>query len=298
MHTSEKVFCPVCHSDKVIEKTRIIDHSISQEEFTLSQCPDCSFLCTTHVPSEADAGRYYQSEDYVSHSNTSTGLIFRLYHIVRNIMLGRKYNLLNRLGAKASLLDVGCGTGYFLDFAKTKGYSVQGIEIDDAARQYGIDHFGIQVTKPETLFNGTMGNNTFGYITLWHVLEHLYDPNKYFHQFRSLLDEKGYLIIAVPNHDCYEAKYYKTFWAAYDVPRHLWHFTPKTLEKIANANGFVLASKHLMPFDPFYNAMLSEKYKKSNLGFIKGMWFGGISLLKGMWNVDKASSIIYVLKKR
>nr|HMU04853.1 class I SAM-dependent methyltransferase [Saprospiraceae bacterium] len=137
----------------------------------------------------------------------------------------------------------------------------------------------------------------FGYITLWHVLEHLYDPNAYLQKFHSLLDHNGYLIIAVPNHACFEAKYYGTYWAAYDVPRHLWHFTPETLEKIAVRNNFKLIEKKMMPFDPFYNSLLSEKYKNSTLGLLQGFTIGFVSYLKGLINVNKSSSVIYVLKK-
>lgn len=288
--------CQVCNSSAIQAVTQIKDHSITKETFELHKCMECGFLFTQHAPEESESGRYYQSEDYISHSNTSKGLVSRLYHVVRDIMLGRKYKLVNSLGSNKNLLDVGSGTGYFLNFMKQKGYATFGIEIDEKAREFSKKQFGLDVNTPEYLKNGGI-TQKFGYITLWHVLEHLYDPNAYLKTFHSLLEHNGHLIIAVPNHACFEAKYYGTYWAAYDVPRHLWHFTPETLEKIAVKNNFKLVEKKMMPFDPFYNSLLSEKYKNSTLGLVQGFMIGFVSFLKGLINVNKSSSVIYVLKK-
>lgn len=288
--------CQVCQSSAIQAVTQIKDHSITKETFELHKCTECGFLFTQNAPEESESGRYYQSEDYISHSNTSKGLVSRLYHIVRDIMLGRKFGLVNSLGSTKNLLDVGSGTGYFLNFMKQKGYATFGIEIDEKAREFSKKQFGLDVNTPEYLKNGGI-NQKFGYITLWHVLEHLYDPNVYLQTFYNLLEDDGHLIIAVPNHACFEAKYYGTYWAAYDVPRHLWHFTPETLEKIATKNHFKLITKKMMPFDPFYNSLLSEKYKNSNLGMLQGFVIGFVSYLKGLMDVNKSSSVIYVLKK-
>ena len=288
--------CQVCGSSSLAPVLEVKDHSITKEKFELHKCVDCGFLFTQNPPAESDSGRYYQREDYISHSNTSKGLVSMMYHKVRDIMLGRKFNLLEALGTEKSLLDIGSGTGYFLNYMKQKGYLTSGIEIDDKAREFSIKQFGLDVNTPDHLKSGDI-KQKFGYITLWHVLEHLYEPNTYLQTFHQMLDDNGYLIIAVPNHDCFEAKYYGSFWAAYDVPRHLWHFTPETLEKIANKNQFTLVDKKMMPFDPFYNAMLSEKYKRSILGLLQGFVIGFISFIKGYFNLKKSSSVIYVLKK-
>ncbi|MBC7884009.1 MAG: class I SAM-dependent methyltransferase [Saprospiraceae bacterium] len=274
----------------------IKDHSISGEYFHLNTCQTCGFVFTQGAPDELTCGRYYQSEDYISHSNTAKGVIFKLYHLVRNIMLAKKYQLIHDLNAPKRLLDVGSGTGYFLDYMNSRGYRVEGIEVDDKARSFSKEHFGVDVHSPDYLKEVDMSQK-FGYITLWHVLEHLYEPNDYFHIFHSILSDDGYLVIAVPNKSSFDATYYGTYWAAYDVPRHLWHFTPETLEKLALNNHFKLLKKKSMPFDPFYNAILSEKYKGSSLGFLRGMVIGFISFIKGMLNVNKSSSLIYVFIK-
>ena len=294
IHTNH---CTACLSSDTNFYLNIKDHSISGEDFIINECNNCGFRFTSNPPEEIACGKYYQSENYISHSDTKTGLISKVYHWVRNVMLGRKYHLLQSLDANRNLLDVGSGTGYFPDFMQKKGYNVIGIEVDDTARNYSISKFGLNVLSPNQLKNKEL-KSTFGFITLWHVLEHLYNPDEYMSLFSELLDANGYLIIAVPNHQSHDAKTYKDFWAAYDVPRHLWHFSPKSLEVFAERNGFKLIKKELMPFDPFYNSLLSEKYKAGILQFISGLFTGLIALIKGYLNVDHASSIIYILQKK
>lgn len=289
--------CSACLSEDVTKIMDVKDHSISGESFSLAQCNKCGFRFTEDPPSEADCGPYYQSEDYVSHSDTSEGFIFKVYHWVRNVMLGRKYALLKSLSAAKTLLDVGSGTGYFPDFMQKKGYKVTGIEVDDKARNYSKDKFGLTVYSPTYLKENKL-EGTFGYITLWHVLEHLYRPDEYMQLFHKYLDPNGYLIIAVPNHLSHDAKVYQGYWAAYDVPRHLWHFHPGALHELAERNGFKIIKKESMPFDPFYNAMLSEKYQGKSLGLLRGGWTGLIALFKGWSDINQASSVIYVMTKK
>lgn len=289
--------CNICHSDDVRIVYSLKDFSVSSEYFDLAGCKSCGFRFTMDPPSEDSCGKYYKSQDYISHSDTSKGLIFSLYHFVRKIMLGKKSKFIKNLGASKSLLDFGSGTGYFLNFMKQEGYHVAGIELDEEARLYGNTTFGLNVQSPDYIKNGQISEK-FGYITLWHVLEHLYTPDQYLRIFHHLLDEDGYLVIAVPNFQSFDANYYKSFWAAYDVPRHLWHFNPSTLKLMADRSGFVLISKKLMPFDSFYNSMLSEKYKGNFLGLLRAGFIGFIALIKGIIDVNEASSIIYVFKKK
>jgi 2-polyprenyl-3-methyl-5-hydroxy-6-metoxy-1,4-benzoquinol methylase len=289
--------CTACLSPNVKKYTTIKDHSISGESFEISECQDCGFRYTANPPAEADCGRYYQSEDYISHSDTKKGIIATLYHKVRDIMLERKYQLISKKSHGKSLLDVGSGTGYFPAYMKDKGYHCEGIEVDDKARIYSRSKFGLTVHKPQALFDDTI-NRSFDVITLWHVLEHLYSPDRYMQRFSQLLTDDGVLIIALPNHDSFDQSQYKTFWAAYDVPRHLWHFHPKSFLGFAERNGFRVASMHDMPFDPFYNALLSEKYQGHRFGLVRGAWTGLKALIQGKSNVKKASSIIYVLTKK
>jgi 2-polyprenyl-3-methyl-5-hydroxy-6-metoxy-1,4-benzoquinol methylase len=290
--------CPVCKSEMIHPVMPIKDHSISGEIFELYQCGQCHFKFLQNPPDETEAGRYYQSEDYVSHSDTRKGLINRLYHFGRQFMLKQKRKMVRKVARNGRLLDIGTGTGYFLSFMKNSGFEVTGIEVDEGARKFAKDHFGLNIKKPEALLHGDL-EGRFNIITLWHVLEHIYDLDAYMKKISESLAENGTLIIAVPNCDSFDAKYYKDYWAAYDVPRHLWHFTPETMKRFAKNNNFKVEALKGMPLDPFYIAMLSEKYKTNNkfLMLFRAGIIGGWSFLTALANNKKSSSVIYFLKK-
>jgi 2-polyprenyl-3-methyl-5-hydroxy-6-metoxy-1,4-benzoquinol methylase len=272
------------------------DHSITGETFELWRCAGCDFLFTQDPPAPEDAGRYYQGEEYISHSDSQEGLVNKLYHQARDFMLGRKYALVNKVAKGKRLLDYGTGTGYFTDFMVRKGYEAQGIEIDENARKYGKEKFGITVNAPEALFD-ELTPDAFDVISLWHVLEHLYDPDKYLNRFAELLSENGKLIIAVPNHKSTDAASYGADWAAYDVPRHLWHFSPATMRKMVKKAGFrVIATRH-MPLDPFYVSIMSQRYHNGG-GIIGGGLKGLNSFVASTLNTERGSSVIYVCEKR
>lgn len=288
--------CIVCGNENLPTALELKDYSISKEDFSLAKCSNCQFVFTQDIPDETSIGPYYQSEAYISHSNTKKGLINSLYHIVRNWMLMSKRTLISRLSPNKRILDVGSGTGYFLDFMKKSDYEVLGVEVDEAARTFAADNFGLTIHSPSKLLSNGI-EEKFGAITMWHVLEHVHDPDAYFQAYQNLLSENGILAIAVPNCDSYDAAHYKKHWAAYDVPRHLWHFTPPTIKKLAAKNGFDLIEKKRLPYDAFYCSLLSEKYKGNSLYFISGFLHGGISWLKSIFDIDKTSSLVYVFKK-
>ena len=290
--------CPVCESTNINEFIKSNDFSTSHEDYTIYKCNDCSFAFTQDVPDEDSIGVYYKSEDYVSHSDTKKGLFFKLYHTVRNYMLKSKQKTVEKISAKKSgnLLDIGTGTGYFINQMKTGGWSVTGIEQDADARNFGKSHFGLDVFDKDKLFE--FNENTFDVITMWHVLEHIHRYDEYLTQIKKILKPDGKLIIAVPNYTSKDAKHYKEYWAAYDLPIHLWHFSPQSIKILLDKYNFNLIKKKGMPFDSFYVSILSEKYKKSLLGLIKGMFFGGISLMSAWGNVDNYSSIIYMFDNK
>lgn len=274
---------------------QVKDHSITGETFPLWRCAACDFLFTQDAPTPENAGHYYQGEEYISHSDNQEGLVNKLYHQARDFMLGRKYALVNRVAKGKRLLDYGTGTGYFTDYMVRQGYAARGIEIDEGARNYGREKFGITVDAPEALFN-ELPENSFDAITLWHVLEHLYDPGKYLARFNALLAEHGKLIIAVPNHKSLDAANYGADWAAYDVPRHLWHFSPATMRKMVGQAGFrVVATQH-MPLDPFYVSIMSQRYQNGG-GILGGGWKGFRSFVASTADAERGSSVIYVCEK-
>ena len=289
--------CPVCDKKSFSPFLTCTDFFVSGEKFGIKECSTCGFKITENIEDEENIGHYYQSEEYISHSNTAKGLVNSVYHAVRKYMLGRKRRLVEKATGirKGDILDVGTGTGFFLNEMKENCWLVTGTEKSSDARDFSKKEFDLDNLPSEKLFE--MKINSFDVITLWHVLEHIHLLNDNMETFHRLLKEKGKLIIAVPNHESFDAKHYREFWAAYDVPRHIWHFAPKQMEMVGEKHGFKLVSLHTMPFDSFYVAMLSEKYKKSKLALIKGIFYGKLSWLNSIFNSEKCSSVIYVFDK-
>ena len=230
--------CPLCNSDKISLQFICTDHFISKETFQVYKCGECGFEFTQDYPEENDIGKYYESEEYISHSNTSKGISNKLYRIARNIMLHRKLDITRGASGldTGRLIDIGSGTGYFADTMKRAGWDVTGIEINDRARNFSKSMFGLDVSGPDDI--SAMESGSVDCITLWHVLEHFHDPNKFAREVLRLLKPDGVCIIALPNSSSYDAKNYGKFWAAYDVPRHLWHFNPSTFSRFAEKTGF------------------------------------------------------------
>ncbi|MBW6534278.1 MAG: class I SAM-dependent methyltransferase [Mariniphaga sp.] len=289
--------CPVCGSKKLKSFITCTDFFVSGEQFEIMECNICGFKFTANAEDEENIGKYYQSEEYISHSNTSKGLVNVVYHNVRNYMLGCKRRLVEKVtGAKTGhILDVGAGTGFFLNEMKTHGWQGSGTEKSADARAFAQKEFGLEMDGPGQLY--PFEKESFDAITLWHVLEHIHQLNENLEAFVRLLKPGGKLIIALPNHTSYDARHYKQYWAAWDVPRHLWHFAPKQVKLLAKRHGLRLTSLHPMPFDSFYVSILSEKYKKSKLALFKGLMHGKISWLNSLVNKSKCSSVIYVFGK-
>lgn len=290
--------CPLCGGKHLEHAITCTDHYASGEQFSLYRCEDCGFIFTQDAPVEAEIGRYYETPDYISHSDTHKGLMNRVYHRVRKYMLSRKAKLIKRTSglSKGSLLDIGTGTGYFSNEMKERGWRVKAIEKNARARAFAKEHFELEVDAEDALAG--YADDSFDVITLWHVMEHLEPLNKTWEKLARLLKERGVLIVAVPNPNSYDAGKYKEWWAAYDVPRHLWHFTPSAMQQFGVKHGFKLAEQHPMPFDAFYVSMLTEKYKGSRLAFLKGMWTGLLAWFSSLAKAERSSSMIYVFRKK
>ncbi|MDQ3016359.1 MAG: class I SAM-dependent methyltransferase [Bacteroidota bacterium] len=291
--------CPACGSKEWIARGQAKDFSVSGEWFEIRECPNCHLKATFPQPSFNDIGRYYASQDYISHSDTRTGLINRLYHTARDYMMRKKYNWVRLASGLTSgrLLDVGAGTGHFAKYMKDHGWDVLALEPDNKARKVASEKLGLDILPLESLAD--QQKDSYDVITLWHVLEHVHNVEGYIDQFHAILKTAGTLIIAVPNHTSTDAKKYGEKWAAYDVPRHLWHFSPASMKILLERHGFNLHQKINMPLDGFYVSMLSEKYKGNGLfGNVPAFFSGLQSFLAGRKNVDMGSSIIYVSKKK
>ena len=289
--------CPCCGSNYIKKSFVAKDHTVSNESFEVWICDDCSLQFTQTVPDAENIGAYYKSTAYVSHSDTKKGLINRLYHLVRNYTLGTKRKLIEELtGAKkGELLEVGAGTGAFANAMQKAGWEITGLEPDETARKIALDKYGLSFHAPEYLYQCS---KQFDTITMWHVLEHVHDLHGYLEKFHSLLKSDGKLLIAVPNYTSFDADIHKEHWAAYDVPRHLYHFSPKSMQILAKAKGFIVKDYKPMWFDSFYVSMLSEQYKNGKGNLLKALKVGLLSNIKTAKDHKKCSSVIYVLAKQ
>lgn len=293
----DNIGCPFCNEQNLKFAFFLKDHSVSKETFGISDCENCGLRFTVQAPDSQNIGKYYQSEDYISHSNTKKGFINSLYHFARNFMIQQKINWIKSFSNYKSILDIGCGTGHFLNALKQNGYKVKGVEVDEGARNFAIQNFGLSVVSPEVYLNEP-SIEKYGIITLWHVLEHIHNPKEFISKIMSSLEDDGVLLVAVPNYQSTDAQFYHDYWAAYDVPRHLWHFSPSFLIKWMDENGFNLIKMKSLILDPFYVSLLSEKYKnqgRSNV--IAGFLIGAYSSIISWINPSKSSSLVYVLKK-
>lgn len=290
--------CPLCGGTRFKHYLDCTDYSTSGEEFALYECEECGFRFTQNAPVEAEIGAYYATPDYISHSDTRKGIVNRLYHHVRRYMLRRKAKLVRHaLHRKCGrLLDIGTGTGYFLHTMYEKGWDVEAVEKSEQARRFALSHFGLKV-KPETELPA-FASASFDVITLWHVMEHIESLNGLWETLHRLLDDNGVLVVAVPNSNSHDALHYGAHWAAYDAPRHLWHFTPATMQQLGLKHGFVLEQHHPMPFDAFYISMLSERYQGSAFPFLKGMYRGLLAWMDALARKGKSSSVIYIFRKK
>lgn len=289
--------CPVCNSAEIKKVLTARDYTVSQENFAILECNHCTLRFTQDVPSQNAIASYYKSENYISHTDTSKGLVNQLYKSVRKRTLVQKRKLIEEVTGRATgnLLDVGAGTGSFLNEMKQNNWQVTGLEPDADARAVAKTLHGIDLRESGNLF--ALTENSFDAITMWHVLEHVHSLQEYIAQLKKLLTANGRLVIAVPNYTSSDAASYGEYWAAYDVPRHLYHFSPKAMEMLMEKHGLKLIACKPMWFDSFYVSLLSSKYKNGNTNWIGAGWTGFISNVKAMMNVRKCSSVIYVIKK-
>ncbi|RCS26089.1 class I SAM-dependent methyltransferase [Polaribacter sp. WD7] len=266
------------------------DYTVSGETYEVMFNSEFDMMVTSPIPSDLE--NYYKSENYISHTDSKTSSLDKVYQSVKNITLKRKLKLLNSFKTKTkTVLDVGAGTGDFLKICANNGWTVSGVEPNISAINKAAEK---GIFLKEDL--GQVERTTFDVITLWHVLEHVKNLSDYISKIIELLSEDGKLVIAVPNFNSYDAKHYKEYWAAYDVPRHIWHFSQTSIHKIFTEESMIVEKTIPMKFDAYYVSLLSEKYKHGKMKPIQAFAKGFLSNLKAR-TTSEYSSIIYVLKK-
>ncbi|HIP36781.1 MAG TPA: class I SAM-dependent methyltransferase [Crocinitomix sp.] len=283
--------CPICNATAFEKFLEAKDYTVSQKMFTIVECKNCGFHFTNPIPKLEDIGSYYKAESYVSHTSTNKGLINKIYQLVRSYTLKQKVKLISKLANGKQLLDIGAGTGHFINAATSANFNALGLEPDEDARQLAKELHKANIKPIEELYK--LKDDSMDIITMWHVLEHVYHLKDDLKQITSVLKHNGTLIIAVPNMSAYDAKKYKSHWAAYDLPIHLYHFQPKDIKNLFEQYNMRVDKILPMKFDSFYVSMLSEKYKGGNL--FSAFYTGLKSNLKA--KQDSYSSQIYILRK-
>jgi len=269
------------------------DHSVSKETFSLLLNKEYDLLKTHPTPSLDVLGKYYESEDYISHTDGKRTFFEKIYHLVKRSAIKGKVSLItSEQPQKGKLLDIGSGTGDFLVEAKNQGWDILGFEPNKDAKNLAVNK---GVTFTEDIFS--LSENSFDVVTMWHVLEHVPNLEEYIANLKRIIKPTGTVIIAVPNYKSYDAKYYNRFWAAYDVPRHLWHFSKISIKRLFSDVDMELKNVKPMWFDSFYVSLLSEKYKSGKMSFVKGFFIGLMSNVTGIFKKE-FSSHIYIIKNR
>jgi len=287
--------CPICSGTDLRPVFPTKDYTVSGSTFSVWHCGQCHNRFTQDVPGPEAIGAYYQSEEYISHSNTRRGLISRLYQAVRRYTMRRKRVTIQDWSGmeRGRLLDIGCGTGEFAATMQSGGWDVLGLEPDEGARAQAHENFGLTVQEPDALY-GLEG--PYDVITMWHVLEHVHDLHGYLEKIRSLLRPGGTLFVAVPNYTSPDATHYQAAWAAYDVPRHLYHFSPDGMQTLMQRHGLSVQAQKHMPFDAFYVSLLSEKYLHGQPRLVPAFLVGLSTWWQAVSRPERSSSLLYVIR--
>ena len=286
--------CPWCNSENNHKFLELKDYFLTQEEFEILECDNCKLLFTSPCPTPDKIGDYYKSEDYLSHNEEKKSLFAKIYNKVKRINIKNKFNIaVSHQPSAISLLDIGCGVGDFLLYAKEKGCNITGIEPSEDARTIAEKKLECKILSPEELQN--IHDNSFDIITMWHVLEHVADLKTEIQHLQRILKKDGKLVLALPNYKSYDAEYYKDKWAAYDVPRHLSHFSQTSIKNIFKETNLQLIDIKPLKWDSFYISMLSEQYLNSKNSFLKGVLTGWKSNRKAKKS-GEYSSLVYIFK--
>lgn len=287
--------CPICSETDLKELYRCKDYTVSNETFSVKVCASCLLGITTPRPDSEQIDKYYLSDEYISHTGNTAGLMGKLYRTARNITLGWKQKLVTSRTTHKSILDFGCGTGEFLQTMQKHNWDVAGVEPSAIAKAKAEKLLNINIHERIS----DLEHRKFSAITLWHVLEHVPDLRLTLQQLHQSLTENGIIFIAVPNYQSADSGWYQHNWAGFDVPRHLWHFSQSSMRQLLHQNEFRLMEIKPMILDSFYISLLSEKYKGSPLikQYLKGFMNGLKSNLKAR-KTSNYSSLVYIAQRK
>lgn len=288
--------CPICQSAHFDFFKEIPDYFLSKEHFQLVKCTRCGLVFIQNRPDKNSIGKYYESVNYISHTDSHKNLLANIYQLVRQWNVGKKYRMIKRYVPQGSILDIGCGTGDFLNHFLKKNWNVTGIEPSDSAREIANRKNNQQIFEEKKL--PSFSNKTFDVVTMWHVLEHVHELNQRVETVHRLLKDDGVFIFSVPIYESWDATHYDTFWAAWDVPRHLYHFSQATIKTLLEKQHFQLLRVIPLPFDSYYISLLSESYKTKKSAPLKALLNGFVSNLNARLKTNNFSSLIFIAHKK
>lgn len=286
--------CPWCDSPDIRQGSKIHDYFLTMEEFSIFSCNSCGLVFTNPRPKLENLGLYYQSDKYYSHTSSQGGIIPFIYRKVKEINLKTKFKQVTAGSVINKVLDIGCGTGDFLNVCKKSGMEIYGIEPESKARNLAKEILKVEILHPDQ--SEKIPDESLDLITMWHVLEHVPDLNKQISELSRIIKKGGKVVIALPVYESYDAEVYKEKWAAWDVPRHLYHFNKAVISKMMLANGFKSGNVYPMKWDSFYVSLLSEQYLKTKLGILKAFVIGLLSNAKARRS-GNYSSLVYTFIK-
>lgn len=289
------MICPVCSDPRIKPWMHVSDYFLTGEYFGIMQCSACTHRFTVPQPAPEEIGKYYETKRYLSHTDEAKDLTGRIYRLIRGVNLQNKHSLVCNFKQGGSILDIGCGTGHLLEFFRNRGWKTTGIEPAAQPRQFAREHLKLEVFDEPELTN--LPGGSFSVVSMWHVLEHVPNPSQRIQEVYRLTAQDGIAVFALPNPESYDAFFYKQYWAAWDVPRHLHHFSAKSFTQLAVNAGFELIAVEPMKFDAYYVSLLSEQYRFHHKRYLRAAWRGMLSNLKAR-RTGNYSSLVYILRKK
>lgn len=235
----ERASCCICGSARSRPYLTNWDRSHGQPGvFTFVACRDCGHVYLDPRPTGEELDAYYPP-NYRAHARAlddEPNLLTRLSR--RYGLRKRARELTRRRGQPGRLLDVGCGSGLFLDEMRRRGWDVAGVEPSSHAAAYAVERLGLPV-RATTLEAACFQSQSFDAVTLWHVLEHVPDSRRTLEEARRLLRPNGVILAATPNRGSFDAHLFGRYWAEWEAPRHLNVLDDATLVVLLGQLGFM-----------------------------------------------------------
>ncbi|MCK4669651.1 MAG: class I SAM-dependent methyltransferase [Nanoarchaeota archaeon] len=234
--------CQVCGSKESKPFLKVMDHA-KEATFMLRKCDKCGLIFLHPIPTKKELERYYTNEYYQRPAKGIVGFLEKsLFDAIHSKHLKHIKNYIKR----GKLLDIGCGNGYFLNFAKKKGLDTLGLEMSTQAsvfaRKRGLEIINKDITQIQ------IPKNSLDCITMFQVLEHMTSLDTTFKKIDTWLKKDGIFLIEIPNLDSLQFSILKQNWIHLDVPRHIFHFKRKAFRQLVNKNGFKIVDEYSVPF--------------------------------------------------